>query len=55
MNLVPRKCLVQDPETDKNNCGQYGTEGCDWNFDALVDCIYIRGDPDIDLSRWEVQ
>lgn len=49
-----RKCLVTEPAMDgaKVKCKQFGSDGCRWNLDAIVDCFYMRGD-DVDVSEWE--
>ena len=46
-----RPCPVKDPVQDKDACRQFGSDACQWNTDALVDCHYVRGD-DVDVMDW---
>ena len=57
-----RPCPVKDPAQDKDACRQFGSDACQWNTEALVDCHYVRGDPVdvmdwlhvVDVVKWEV-
>ena len=45
-----RECLGE-------RCKQRGSDGCDLNIEAIVDCFYIRGDSikeeDWVMSEWD--
>jgi len=49
--ITQRPCPVKDPAQDKDACRQFGSDACQWNTDALVDCHYMRGDP-VDVTDW---